>query len=145
MPFFATEITIPASTTWTAPKEETLPIDSGRVVGWYIQGAPEHQHQVQLAIYYREHRVFPEGEKMVFYPSEFPFAPPEDLRITADQTFLTLKGTNDDDTYEHTVYVGAVVDVEEAPKDVPIDTGTLLGLAPGQVGAVITPLEVLGL
>ena len=108
--FFSCSITIPASTTWASPKVVTLDLPTGRILGWYIQGAPEHQHQVGIGIYHLEHRIFPFGELEFFYPSEIPAVFEVETEMTPGVRWVKIRGYNTDDTYEHTVYVGVVLE-----------------------------------
>lgn len=108
---FATTIEIPVSTTWSDPYEKELELPAGYIIEWFIQGAPEHQHQVSLSIYYMGHRVFPDGEIEVFYSSEFPGNFKVYTEIVEGRRAVSLKGANDDDTYEHAIYIAATVEI----------------------------------
>jgi hypothetical protein len=113
---YSGSLTIPASTTWRAPAKLELEVPAGVVVSWYIHGAPEHQHQVSLAVYYQGHRVFPDSEVEYFYPSETPAVFEVTTEISRGARVLSIRGANTDDTYEHTVYIAATVEHETAPK-----------------------------
>lgn len=108
--FYAGSLTIPASTTWADPQELVFDIPSGTILEWYIHGAPEHQHQVSIAIYHLEHRILPEGEGEYFYPSEYPAVFSVETPMTPGIRRLVVRGANIDDTYEHTVYIGITLE-----------------------------------
>jgi len=108
--FYAGSLTIPASTTWSAPEELVLQVSFGTILEWYIKGMLEHQRQVSVAIYYLGHRIFPEGEGEYFYPSEHPGVFKVETKMTPGARSIVVRGANTDDTYEHTVYVGVVVE-----------------------------------
>ena len=108
--FFAGSLKVPPSTTWTAPAELYFEMPYGKIVEWFIQGAPEHQHQVSLAIYHLEHRVFPFGEGEYFYPGETPTIFRVETEMTPGVRWIKVRATNTDDTYPHTVYVGVTVE-----------------------------------
>jgi len=74
----------------------------------------EHQRQVSVAIYHVGHRVFPEGEGEYFYPSEHPGVFKVETVMTPSARRLVVRGANTDDTYEHTVYVGMLIDTATA-------------------------------
>jgi hypothetical protein len=108
--FYANSLTIPASTTWEDPEELVFELPSGTILEWHIHGAPEHQHQVSIAIYHTGHRVFPEGEGEYFYPSEYPAVFSVGTMMVPGIRHTVVRGANTDDTYEHTVYIGITVD-----------------------------------
>ena len=110
--FYASSLTIPANTNWASPAKCVFVIPAGTIVEWHIHGAPEHQHQVSIAIYHVEHRVFPEGEGEYFYPGERPAIFVVETEMVAGITKLVVLGANTDDTYEHTVYVGVSIATE---------------------------------
>lgn len=114
--FFATSLTIPAETTWTEPYELVFEIPAGTVIEWLVQGAPEHQHQVSISIYYQGHRVFPEGELEVFYTCEQLVQVKTSTFIIPGVRQVVVRGANDDDSYGHSVYVGATVYIETMQK-----------------------------
>ena len=115
---YAGSLTIPASTTWNSPAKLELEVPAGAVVSWYFHGAPEHQHQVSIAIYYQGHRVFPDGEIEYFYPSETPATFEVTTEILAGARKLQVRGANTDDTYEHSIYIAATVEHEVAKRGV---------------------------
>ena len=129
--FYADSLTIPASTSWASPEELTFELPSGTILQWYIHGAPEHQHQVSIAIYHLNHRVFPEGEGEYFYSTDVPAVFEVETEMTPGIRTLVVRGVNTDDTYEHTVYIGVVVDAT-TPKQSLLE----------RVGAFFVPPEV---
>jgi len=114
--FLSTTIDIPAETTWTSPYEKVLELPAGQVIEWFVWGAPEHQHLVSIAIYYQGHRVFPDSEVEVFYTGQRPVQVKASTFIIPGSRQVIIRGANDDDTYQHSVYVGATVYIETMRK-----------------------------
>lgn len=115
--FYASSLTIPASTTWASPETLSWKLPSGIIRQWFVKGMLEHQRQVSIAIYEGGHRVFPEGEGERFYPSEHPGVFPVERAMPEGLGVLTLQGANDDDTYEHTVFVGVIIETGQQATD----------------------------
>ena len=110
--FYADTLTVSANTTWAAPAELLFAIPAGTIVEWYIQGAPEHQHQVSMAAYHLEHRIFPEGEMEYFYPGEIPAVFRVQSEMTPGIRLVAIRAANEDDTFPHSVYVGITVETD---------------------------------
>ena len=102
---YALSLVIPANTSVSDPYSERVKLTVGRLSQLYLHGAPEHQHQVRIAVYRYGHRIFPEGEPEWFYPSEYPAQFYMDVPLDGGIEELEVVGANEDDTYEHTVYL----------------------------------------
>lgn len=102
---YALSLTIPPGTNMAEPEVSRVKLTLGMLSQIYIHGAPEHQHQTQIAVYLHGHRIFPEGEVEVFYPSEYPATFMMSIPLTEGATELEVRGANADDTYEHSVYL----------------------------------------
>jgi len=112
---YADSLEVPAATTWGDPAELVFPLPVGTIVEWHVHGAPEHQHQVSMAVYHLEHRVFPEGETEYFYPSGVPAVFQVEVVMTPGIPHVTLRAANTDDTYAHTIYLAVTVETGTLP------------------------------
>jgi len=107
---YADSLTVPANTTWASPEELVFVVPTGTIVEYYIHGAPEHQHQVAIAIYHPEHRIFPEGEGEYFYPCAVPAVFAVETVMTPGIRRVVVRGGNTDPYYPHTVYIAVTVE-----------------------------------
>jgi len=113
---YADSLEVPEGTTWAEPAELLFPLPVGTIVQWFVQGAPEHQHQVSMAVYHLEHRVFPEGEAEYFYPCEIPAVFDVEVEMTPGIPHVTLRAANTDDEYPHTIYLAITVETGTIPE-----------------------------
>jgi hypothetical protein len=99
---FETSITIPKSTTSTAPTIEMLGIAHGIISKIMVRPRAGHQNLAHLVILHHEHQIAPSTEGMNLHGDFFPIDWEEYYESYQPPYELKIKGWNDDDTYAHT-------------------------------------------
>lgn len=102
---FTDKLTLPANTAATSPVDQDLAISRG-VISWVsVFFPPGCEGLVHLAVYHRDHRIFPSQESMSLTGDRFPIEWSEYYECYNPPYTLKLRGWNEDDTYQHIVTV----------------------------------------
>ena len=99
---FETSITIPASTSSSAPTTAELKIAHGIITKIMVRPRPGHSGLAHCVILHHEHQIAPSTENMDFHGDTFPIDWEEYYESYQPPYELKIKGWNEDDTYEHT-------------------------------------------
>jgi len=112
---YTTQLTIPANTTRASPATATLTLAPGvvnRVMVGFPFGCANLAH---VAIFEREHQVWPGDPDEDFSWDDFIFAWDEDHELEGPPYELEIRGWNEDDTYPHTILLAmALTDITKA-------------------------------
>jgi len=108
---YSTSLKVPANTPEDAPVEKTLEIEGAVLSTLHVQVPAGHKALARMAIFYGIKQIFPSEAGTWFRGDDI--APKFRLNWTLPEpkTTLTLKGWNEDDTYEHAFYL--MLEVEE--------------------------------
>lgn len=105
MSFYSQVFTVPKNTPTTAPYTETFRVVTGILNQIAIIVAPGHAGLTGCAIDRGLHQIAPVSGSEWFSGDDSMYNYPEYIEIRSDQTDLTLRGYNLDDTYNHAFIV----------------------------------------
>jgi len=101
--FYEFRLTIPASTPATAPLEELVTLDTGRIVKGEILFPRGCVGLVHVKVRREYHQLWPSSPDRDFAGDDAHIEWSEDLDFSEPPYTLTLVGWNEDDSYPHTV------------------------------------------
>lgn len=107
--FYKTSVPVPPDTPESAPVEKILTLAPGRVRWWFVGFPPGCADLVHVTIHRFEHQIVPEGEGESLQWGGYMFPIEDSYDITDEPHQVLIRAWNLDDSYEHTVFVGAVV------------------------------------
>lgn len=105
MSFYSQIFTVPKNTPTTAPYTESFSIVTGILNQVGVIVAPGHAGLTGCAIDKGLHQIAPVSGSEWFSGDDSVFSYPEYIEISSDDTELTLRGYNNDDTYDHAFIV----------------------------------------
>jgi len=126
---YTVELSIPPNTPEDNPVEKTLIIEGEVLERIHFLIPCGHQSLARLAIFYGIHQIFPAEPGTWLKGEDESFSMRIGWRLPEFKVKITLKGWNEDDTYQHTFYLRleVVEKVEEArPWQVIIDFVAIL-------------------
>jgi len=126
---YTVELSIPPNTPEDNPVEKTLGIQGAILERVHFLIPSGHQSLARLAIFYGIRQIFPKQPGTWLKGEDESFSMRIGWRLPESKVKITLKGWNEDDTYQHTFYLRleVVEKVEEArPWQVIIDFVAIL-------------------
>lgn len=100
---YQTRLVIPASTPIGSPVESEVVLTQGVVSQVEIMFPPGSCGLAKVAIFHKEHRLWPSSPEEWFYADDYPFKWPEDFAVDEQPFLLRVEGYNEDILYPHEV------------------------------------------
>jgi hypothetical protein len=110
---YETRLTIPKSTTKSAPVETTLSVSVGMLRGIEISFPPGCCGLAHCVVLYFRHQVWPSNINSDFSGDDQVIKFDEDYKLIDEPLEFVLQGWNDDETFSHTITMRALVKGEE--------------------------------
>lgn len=101
--FYEYRLTIPANTLATSPTEEEVELEHGRIVGVEVQFPRGCVGLVRVRIRRELHQLWPSNPDGDILAEEARIGWQEDYELTEEPYTVTLQGSNEDDTFPHTI------------------------------------------
>jgi hypothetical protein len=127
---YRTALTIPAATSKYAPESIYLNVSEGIVTRWLVGFPPGCAGLVNVAVYWHEQKVLPEGEAASLYWDGYMYDVEDYLVLEQPPYRLRVAGWNNDTSYPHTVFVAATM----SPIPEETELGMLQKLVRGLMG-----------
>lgn len=124
------KVSVPANTTELTPYIERLPLTHGVITDVFIYIPRGHVGLAGLKLLYHDHQLYPLNPGGAYRGNETTIAFGEYQPITVDPFELKAVASNDDETFEHSFYVGlAMQRPEEMGREIPeVSTAALMDL-----------------
>jgi len=106
---FTADVTVPKSTTETAPVTQILPIAHGIITWVSVLFPPGCARLAHCVILHHEHQIAPSTEDMDLSGDTFPIVWEEYYESYQPPYELKIKAWNEDDTYPHTITIRVAV------------------------------------
>lgn len=102
-------LTIPKLTPRSAPVSIDIPVDPGTVKQVEVFFPPGCAGLAHVVLWYWQRQVWPGNPDGYFTGDGLSLVFPEDIQVGGDPHIFTVRGWNDDDTFDHTPIVRLTV------------------------------------